>query len=603
MLIVLDNFEHLQNGAALLLAILRETAAVTLLVTSREPLKLRAEWVFDVEGLSVPAADDPGQIEGFDAVVLFVQRATQALARFELSSADAPAVARICRLVAGMPLGIELAAAWVRSLSCLEIVRAIEQDLDVLTTEFRDVPDRHQSLRAVFNHSWDLLTAEEQRILRRLAIFRGGFLADAAAEVAGATPAHLRALVHKSLLRRGRGERYEIHEIVRQYAAERLRAAEAEEDTAARHLAYFLGLAQRMQLERFGLGARLSFERLAAENDNLRAALEWCRLRKRITPWLRLAAALWFHWEGTGALAEGLYWLEESLAQAEAEVQAVGTDAGLPPDCAGPDVVQPARAQALIAAGNLRRRCGDYPQAETHGRLALRLCIEMEDERGIATAQQLLGRALRDQRRFEHSAPLFEDSLRRWRALDAGEWIGILLGTIAIQFHMQGDVAQAQAVAEESLALCRELGNIWTGSFQLQTLGQLALHQGHLALAQAHLTESLKLFQDVGFKPGQANVLENLGQVNRAQGDLAAARAHYEACLVLRRLMGRARDTANLLAELEQVAQAQGDHPAAHGFAQERQRWLTNYGKSGQAATEVVTNGHSVGQPCAKRTE
>jgi predicted ATPase len=584
LLLVLDNFEHLLEGAALLLAILRETTGVTLLITSREPLKLRAEWVFDVEGLPAPAADDLGEIEGFDAVALFVQRAGQALARFELASADAPSIARICRLVAGMPLGIELAAAWVRSLSCAEIARAIELDLDVLTSEFRDVPDRHQSLRAVFNHSWALLQVDEQAILGRLAVFRGGFASEAAVEVAGATPAHLRALVDKSLLRRGPDEHYELHELVRQYAAERLRAAEAEDDASARHLAYFLALAQRLQSERLGLGARLSFQRLAAENDNLRAALEWCRLRNLITPWLRLAAALWFHLEASGALAEGLYWLEEALERAAAGWDEAGADEPAMPE-RGADTARSARAKALIGAANLRRRCGDYPQAEVHARRALAMCLDRGDEWGIAAAQHILGRALRDQGDFGGAAPLLEESLARYRALEDGEGTALLLGSLAIHYHKQGLDAQAQALAEESVALCREQGNVWTGAFQFETLGQIALGQGRYAQAQAHLEESLELFQDVGFKPGQANVLENLGQTRQAQGDFAAARAHFEACLVLRRLMGGAREPANLLATLEQVALAQGDQPAAQRFAAERQRWLAPAEQGRQAVT------------------
>ena len=361
--------------------------------------------------------------------------------------------------------------------------------------------------------------------------------------------------------------------MVRQYAAEQLAATDEVDVTAARHLAYFLALAHRMQLERTGPRARLSFERLAEETDNWRAALEWCRLRNHITAWQRLAAMLWVHWEATGALAEGLFWLEEGLAQTDAAAE--------------PGAAQAARAQALIAAAGVRRRCGDYPQAETHGRQALELCVQMGDERGIAGAQHIIGRALRDQGRLGEAVPLFEASLRSWRALGDNEWVALLLGSLAIHYSKLGEAGQAQAqkFAEESLALCRDMGNAWTGAFQLQTLGMLALRDGRFAQARGYLEEGLRLFQDVGFKPGQANALEQLGHVSQAQGDWAAARTHYETCLRLRRPMGGARDNTRLLTALEVVALEQGDYTGARDFAAERQQWLAREASSLQAPT------------------
>src|SRR5262249_45381113 len=175
LLLVLDNFDHLLEGAELLVDILRRATAVSILVTSRERLNLQGEWVFDIAGLQVPAADQIDGVEGYSAVALFLQRAHKVHARFTFGAAEKRAVARICRLVEGMPLGIELAAAWVRALSCAEIAQEIEQSLGFLTTSLRDVPERHRSLLAVFDHSWRLLSADERGVFRKLSVFRGGF--------------------------------------------------------------------------------------------------------------------------------------------------------------------------------------------------------------------------------------------------------------------------------------------------------------------------------------------------------------------------------------------------------------------------------------------
>ena len=194
-LLLLDNLEHLLEGVDLLVEMLEETPGVKLLVTSRERLELQAEWVFEVQGLPVPAEDEVERLEKYSAVQLFLQRTRQAQVAFELSTEDRAHVARICRLVEGMPLAIELAAAWVPVLSCAEIADEIARSIDFLTTTMRDVPERQRSIRAVFDHSWHLLSEEEQQVLRPMSIFRGGFTRQAAEAVAGAGLPLLSALL------------------------------------------------------------------------------------------------------------------------------------------------------------------------------------------------------------------------------------------------------------------------------------------------------------------------------------------------------------------------------------------------------------------------
>lgn len=258
-LLVLDNFEHLTREAPLLTEVLQAAGGVKLLVTSRERLDLYEEWLFDVGGLSFPSADATSDAasttEGDDAltkysaVQLFAQRARRLSSRFDL--ADEPqVVAGICRLMEGLPLGIELAAGWVRTHTCDEIARAIQRNLDFLSTSAQNVPERHRSLRVAFDYSWDMLTKEEAHKLAGLAVFRDGFDDAAARAVAGATRADLDRLADKSLLQRASDERWHVHEMLRRYLAGRLTPAQWAGVQAAHGRFYAEFVAQRAQAKK-----------------------------------------------------------------------------------------------------------------------------------------------------------------------------------------------------------------------------------------------------------------------------------------------------------------------------------------------------------------
>jgi len=230
-LIVLDNFEHLLSQAdcvSLPRDLLAGAPLVKLMVTSREPLQLQSEWVFEVRGLPIPGINESDTFESSSAVKLFVQRAQQTRSGFALRPEDRSAVREICQLVDGMPLAIELAATWTRTLTCAEIGREIQSNVNFLTTSSRDTTERHRSLRATFDHSWKLLSSQEQAVLQRLSIFKGGFTREAAEYVAGANLSLLSALVSKSLLHRTEQGQYDLHELVRQYSLEYLKKNEAE---------------------------------------------------------------------------------------------------------------------------------------------------------------------------------------------------------------------------------------------------------------------------------------------------------------------------------------------------------------------------------------
>ena len=271
-LLVLDNFEHLVEGADLLAEIIERAPKVELLTTSRERLNVQSEWVLDVHGLGLTENGDGGS----GALRLFVERATQVEPGFSLDDDEDLEARRICGLVDGLPLGIELAASWVSVLSCAEIADEIERNIDFLATSMRDVPERHRSLRAAFDQSWRLLSGEQQQALARLSVLRGDFGREAAVAVADADLRLLSELVSKSLVRRSGFGRFELHELLRQYAAERLAASPGEErDAHERHARHYAAMLLERQAALMVPELAVARDELRGELDNLRAAAEW----------------------------------------------------------------------------------------------------------------------------------------------------------------------------------------------------------------------------------------------------------------------------------------------------------------------------------------
>lgn len=248
LLLVMDNFEHLLDGADLVADILNHAPDVKILATSREPLNLRMERVWHVKGMHFPESEQADHVEQYSAIQLFAERATWVRRDFALEN-QLDCVIQICHSVDGMPLGIELAAGWLKTLSCQDVVKEIERGIDFLSTHMRDIPERHRSIRAVFDHSWHLLTEDEQAVFPRLAVFRGGFTWEAAAKVAAADLRILSGLVEKSMVRQDARGRYDLHELLRQYAQEKLDLAGETEATMLAHVTYFAAFTHQRTLD------------------------------------------------------------------------------------------------------------------------------------------------------------------------------------------------------------------------------------------------------------------------------------------------------------------------------------------------------------------
>ncbi len=524
-LLILDNCEHMLDACAQVTeALLRETARVTLIATSREPLHLTGERVHPLSALPLPdPKGDAQSIARSDAVQLFVERARQQRPRFDLQDERARAVALICVRLDGIPLALELAAARVAVLPVEEIVRLLDQRFRLLTSGGRELP-RHQTLRAMIDWSYELLNETEKVLFARLSVFAGGWTLEAASEVcSGESIAKddvvyvLIRLIEQSLVVADEdGDRYRMLETVREYAQERLEEPAigdaGRERWRDRHLAYFLALAEEAEPKLNGARQRDWLERLEREHDNLRSALAWAAAGGDAVSGMRLASACWRFWLIRGYAREGLGWLSAMLA-------------------AAPDRQAPAhRAQALNAAGTMARAMSDFSKARTLYEEALSISRELGVQRGVAAA----------------------------------------LGNLAMVSYYQGDYAVALARHKESLAIWRELGDQPGIARTLMALGNVVYSQGGELAAESLYEQSLAIERELGDQRAIAIVLNNLGMVAAYhRKDYSAARLLHEEALVIRRELGDRWGIAGSLTNLGTVAYEQGDYPSSRALLTE----------------------------------
>jgi predicted ATPase/class 3 adenylate cyclase len=533
MIIILDNCEHLISECARLTdAFLHASPSLKILATSREGLGIAGELTYRVPSLSIPDLKNLPSAENlsqYEAVRLFIERAIFSQPTFAVTNRNAPAVAQVCHRLDGIPLAIELAAARVKSLPVEQIAKRLDDRFRLLTGGSRTALPRQQTLRAAIDWSYNLLTEAERVLLRRLSVFAGGWTLPAAEAVCGGEgiEAHdvldlLTHLVDKSLVAmEGEGEgRYRLLETIRQYARDRLMESEEGADLRGRHLGWFLDLAEKAEPELYSEEQATWFDRLDAELDNIRAALEWSLGGEEAERGLRLAAALWWFWGVRAHGIEGREWLERALAMSS----------GVPVS---------ARAKALYGAGLGALFQGDYERSVTLAQESLALCRELGDKVGITHSLFILAWYKGYyQGNFEEAVKLYEEVvvLRR----EIGDKRGIAHSLYALgRFVLgQGDHERAVALGEEGLAMCRELEDKWGIAVSLGILGHVARHQGDYSRATRLVKESLALSRELGFKLGIALCLEELAGSTGAQGQPERAAHLYGAAEALRQVIG-----------------------------------------------------------------
>ncbi|MCI0399103.1 MAG: tetratricopeptide repeat protein, partial [Chloroflexi bacterium] len=592
LLLVLDNFEHLLAGVDLLANILQSAPGVKLLVTSQERLNLMEEWLLEIAGLSCPNGEIR-DVEKSSAVQLFVQRASQVQRNFLLSEEEKPYVAQICRLVGGMPLGVELASTWVRVLSCQEIAGQIEQSLDFLATSLRNLPERHRSLRAVFEHSWELLAEEERAAFRQLSVFRGGFVVAAAVAVTGASPPLLMALADKSLLQRGPDGRYLAPEVLRQYATEKFQAElppAAQEAVREQHSDYYARFLQEREEAILGEEQARALAEIGEEIENVRQAWRWAIAAGRVDVVDRCLESLfrfyeirsWFQ-EGVEAfgqvvaLLEGqednqlalgralsrqgrllvrLSRLDEGRAALERSLELLRTVA------AWPEVASVTSILGVVAEAG-----GDYGEARRRQEESLILWREcgrsVASSRGTGNVLLRLGNVAFAQGQYQEARLFYRESLAQRREIGDRRGVAVCLNNLGSIADALGEYAEARQLYQKSVAIKHDIGDRRGVAYSLNNLGYVSFLVGEYDTAEAELTECLAVFQEIGDRKGFAYALTNLGNVAFGRRAYSQAESLYRQSLAACREIGYRAGIAYALNHLGNTSRAMGAYVEA----------------------------------------
>jgi predicted ATPase/serine/threonine protein kinase len=562
LLLVLDNLEQVVAAAPAVAGLLAAAPHLKVLATSRALLRIYGEHDYPVPPLARPDLRDMPPLERlveWEAVQLFVQRAQAARPSFALDAGSAVAVAEICVHVDGLPLAIELAAARLRLLPLARIRAGLSRRLDLLAGGPRDVPSRQQSLRAAIDWSYDLLEADQKRLFRLLAVFVGGFTAEAA-EAVGNPPVGgaqrdalgertpdvlvgLESLAEQSLIQIAEtsGEpRFSMLETIREYALERLDSRTGEALAARRsHAAYFLYFAEAAERSLLTNPDKAWLRRMDDEHDNLRAALEWslrssnAEADDRVAG-VHLASAVSYAWLYCGHVSEGRQWLARAVEQTPAP--------------------GPTRAKALVRAGMFSWQQGDYTEAGPQLEESTGLWRELGERDGLAEAAHILAHLRLDQGLHTEARELFQEALDLYQALDNTAMVMTLSDDLALLAYHQGEFDMARSRFEVSLAVHRQQKNIDGIAASLNRLGELARLRGDYALATSLFEESLPLFRELGNCLDIACVLKNLGHVAQARGESARATALFAESMATQREQGNKQGIAECLAGLASVA-------------------------------------------------
>lgn len=530
-LLVLDNFEQLTCYTDFLATMLSSAAGIKLLVTSRERLNLPGEWVLSISGLSYPIQPDHDSILQYPAVQLFV-KAAERVGHFAPVESDWAAIAQICKLLEGMPLGIEMAAAWLKMLSCQEIAAEIETDLDFLAATWRGVPERHSTLRTVFETSWRLLPDEERQAFCRLAVFRGGFRREAALEIAGAALPMLSTLVDKSFVRRVASGRFEIHPILKQYADEKLADNPAVlTETYTQHAIYFSGWLSQMYEKLKGEEQAAALTALRAETQNLRSACQELVEQRDFICMEKLFPAVILFYEMNNRrveVQEVIQLLEnmQQLLRCELERATDSGSSSLPRSFYQgllaltlaalhyfTVVYYRSEQHAALYQQESLQLIQDLPESESKAYTALLNCIGLglTPDQILDLCQQCFG--------------IFKQIGDPW-----GAALAQLLWADAMNFS-GFNMEMARVAYQASLDTFEKTKNIWGQALCLNGIRMLEYKQGNYEQAYHFGCQSLELFSQLGNYERIADIHESLGIIAIRNGSPKDARFHFEANL------------------------------------------------------------------------
>ncbi|MFZ5890704.1 MAG: protein kinase domain-containing protein [Myxococcota bacterium] len=617
-LLILDNFEHLLDGAELVSRLLAAASGVKVLCTSRERLGLSVETVFPLAGLDFPDASGGEQALDFSAVRLFVQCARQQRPSFALDADSAMEAARICRLVEGVPLGIVLSASWAGSLSPGEIAHELDQGLDFLATEWRDIPERQRSMRAVFEHSWQLLDANLREVLSALSVFRGGFTREAAQAVADANLRSIAALIDKCLLRRNpESGRFEAHELLRQYAERKLaEVPERQRAVLTRHASFFTRCLEARERELKGPSPARALAELELELDNLRAAWAHLVAERQTSEIARTIEALnvfhtrrasFFEAESTfSALAESLKsqsWPEPQLTRRLLgyalalsgmflRAQGLYARAGVALEEASslldPQQFPREAAFALVTQGSNLAMVGKLEQGIVSAEEARRLYRSTDDAWGRANALETLGRLHANTGDLARAVDAYRESVSVQR--EAGLLQSGLMG-LAIALVQQGSYADGSALMLDALATFEKAGDRWNAMRCRMHLANTRRNLGDYAAAEELARQCLEFCREVGNRDHEVWALFQLGNIMKEQQRYEEAEAQFQAAFQRSLRAGEVGKVALANLEFGDLALIRGSYAAARGYLDESLQGFERAGQTWGSALALDVRG------------
>jgi predicted ATPase/DNA-binding CsgD family transcriptional regulator len=545
LLLVMDNFEHLLDGVGIVNEILHAAPAVKILTTSRERLNLQSETVLHVVGMAFPAQADSENTLSYDSITLFLQSAKKVCPGFDPSPSEMEQMITICQSVAGMPLAIELAAAWLHILNVDEIATELVKDLDILSTEVRDAPARHRSIRAVFDHSWLLLDQAERDIFMRLSVFRGGFTREAAQQVTGATLQQLAGLVDKSFLSHDPGSgRLEVHELLRQYAEEHLeKTPEASLSAHEAHAAYYAEFMEQRWEYLKGSKQMGALAEIEADMENVRAAWRYY-LDQTNTPQIwKLIYGLWhYHWvrswnhAGTELFAEAVRTLQDVDDESKAlRSLSVAFQAWFMSWLGIPERgYQQAKESVEVLKGL------SHPKALFFAYYSI--CIN------AYFLSRITQQAKATNKLIELAAEIDDKWLTAF----------MLFSPSMVALILRND-AEAQRLAESALGLFEEIGDVIGSTMPMTILGHVALAREEYESAKGFYLRCLKISQRTGFNYSLQTSSKYLAKVSFLMSDYVEAEKYLVQCLTLSKEVSFVRDVINLLYEFARLKAAQNN--------------------------------------------
>ncbi len=544
LLLVIDNFEHLLDGVGIVSEIIQSAPDVIILATSRERLNLWGETILNVGGLAYPDPLNSRDSLDYDAITLFVQRARKVHPGFEPTPGDLEQIANICQMVGGMPIAIELAAAWLQILNLDEIAGELEKGLDILTTDMRDAPERHRSIRAIFDHSWSLLNQTEREIFLHLSVFRGGFTREAAEQISGASLQLLMGLVNKSFLNHDPNSgRLEVHELLRQYAGEQLeknpQACLAVQET---HAVYYGEFMEQIWRDLKCSRQVLALSRVEADIENLRAAWRYYLDQKNISGLRKFIKGLWY-----------VYWIRWwNHAGMELFVSANRVLAG-----ESDEQSVTLRALAMAYQSYFMAWLGLAEEGYEIAERSVAILEQHNHPRALIFAYNSLGVNAYFLYRYTDEIKALNKSAEIATELDDKWLLAFSLFGQSMAALIQDDYTKARQLAETNLNLYEEIGDVIGSTTPMIVLGHVALACGELARAREFYLRCLKISQETGFHYSIQTASKYLSKVALSLGDLKEAEKYLLQSLMITKEIGFVRDIINLLYEFARLRAAQ----------------------------------------------